>query len=422
MKKIGLVLLSFGLFYSFPALSQYSASSESGADTSSEELNTLVTNLGAFLGYKINGTDIPTPVQELLGYTLNVSKNGQSVLDVFFGSIPINGVYEMFSDNSTYAGFNEYANILFGDKYKNGEGGIAVVEDFDQKDYQNEPVSQSILNLLGTPSTLVCPDTDDTCFSQNKAMFTVAQDVIDDKGFPGSSKYFTYEYSKKFLSQLHVDTLLAPLMYSTSDTKQSTGLPAANQQQEAMDFLRYITASVLPPDTMTQDDYDNLWSQAQETTDGKSTDEINKIKDARKNLMTYLLNLRVYASQFSVPMSNLASIMEKRMPQTVAKADGTSGTTKTSQAFNEFVMATWRLFSPGVSPENQWVELINKASPATTQKEMAIILSEIEYQLYLNRQIQERILLTNTLQVLQGMIANRPNTSPGNGAGSEQNS
>lgn len=41
------------------------------------------------------------------------------------------------------------------------------------------------------------------------------------------------------------------------------------------------------------------------------------------------------------------------------------------------------------------------ASPGTIQKEQLSLLAEINYQLYLNRQMQERILLTNSILLLQ---------------------
>ena len=72
-------------------------------------------------------------------------------------------------------------------------------------------------------------------------------------------------------------------------------------------------------------------------------------------------------------------------------------------------MATWRLYSPTAASGEQWVDKINTASAATTQKEIAIILSEINYQIYLSRQTQERLLLTNSLIALQSAANNQPN-------------
>jgi intracellular multiplication protein IcmX len=74
-------------------------------------------------------------------------------------------------------------------------------------------------------------------------------------------------------------------------------------------------------------------------------------------------------------------------------------------------MATWRLYNPSSSSTGsttQWVDQINTASSATVQKEIAVLLSEINYQMYLTRQQEERLLLTNSLQLIQSMIASKP--------------
>ena len=70
----------------------------------------------------------------------------------------------------------------------------------------------------------------------------------------------------------------------------------------------------------------------------------------------------------------------------------------------------WRLANGGDSTTEQWVQKINTASSATVQKEIAILLSEINYQLYLDRQIQERMLLTNSVSLLQATKASQPNS------------
>jgi intracellular multiplication protein IcmX len=87
--------------------------------------------------------------------------------------------------------------------------------------------------------------------------------------------------------------------------------------------------------------------------------------------------------------------------------------TQTSQALSEFKMATRRLYDPSKSSNdsanpdesNQWVTLINDASSGTVQKEIAILLSEINYQLYLSRQQDERALATLSLMLIQSLSA-----------------
>lgn len=47
--------------------------------------------------------------------------------------------------------------------------------------------------------------------------------------------------------------------------------------------------------------------------------------------------------------------------------------------------------------------MINTASPATVEKEMALLLAEINYQLYQMRQQQEKIILTNSIFLLNNL-------------------
>ena len=92
------------------------------------------------------------------------------------------------------------------------------------------------------------------------------------------------------------------------------------------------------------------------------------------------------------------------MPQ----SQNTAGSQKSSQALTEFTMATHRLFNPDMSANQQWINQINDASSATVQKEMAVLLAEINYQLYLSRQQQERALLTSSAQLIQQTTTFRP--------------
>ena len=97
-------------------------------------------------------------------------------------------------------------------------------------------------------------------------------------------------------------------------------------------------------------------------------------------------------------------MLSKRLPQST----GGSGSAATSQALNEFTMATWRLYNPAGGANTQWLSEINQASPTTVQKEMVTLLAEINYQLYLTRQQQERLLLTNTMLLLLSSRTSAP--------------
>ena len=75
-------------------------------------------------------------------------------------------------------------------------------------------------------------------------------------------------------------------------------------------------------------------------------------------------------------------------------------------------MATWRLFNFGQQNQQQtWKDSINSASEATVQKEIAILLAEINYQMYLSRQQEERVLLTNSMIELLVANMNKPSSN-----------
>ncbi len=427
----GLLLLSLisGVAY---ADDTYTAdpSTPPPADDNSQ-LQQYLKALGDYLGYDLS-QDV-APYAYMLDPTYSIATAGLQILDAFFGAIPVNSSYTPFTSNNTYQAFNDRSNILFTNYNTPNSGDVSVISGLDeptsQSAYQNDPVTQAIFNIVGTPSASVCSSDPVSggiqCLNQNEVMQKVIEDIADSNGNPpGETLYFNSDNISKYISQLNVNTLIAPLMYTNTPkaSNSSTGLPGGNQLQQAATFIRYATAAVIPSTTMSDDDYNSLWSQATQSTDGKTTGEINNINASQNQLANYLVSQRVYAAQSSVAISNLYGILAKRMPQDVpsTSADGKSSSTTTSQAFSEFQSATWRLYNPGESSSNnQWVSLINQSSAATVQKETAILLSEINYQLYLNRQMEERILLTNSLQLIQSLTSNQPNVTPLNDANND---
>ena len=422
MKKIALILLSTSCFFSLPTYGQFSAGKGDGVDKSTDETAQLLTNLSTYFGYNITSPAKPF-ASVLLDYTLKVAGTGNQILNVFFGARPVNPLFlEFFSTNATYDTFDSQANVLFKDTFATAasEDGtstaVSVVKGFDQPDYKLDPTSQAIKNLLIAPDSTVCADDDSSCTSQNKTMYTALKDVVaTDTGYlPAETTYFTNDVVSKYVDQLNANSLVSPLIYdeSTAQTSAKGALPASTQEQFAMNYVRYATNAVVPLDPMIYDNYKSMWTNAHTDTKGLTGDSLKTVTTARHDLMTYLLKTRVYAAQSSLPISNFYQSMAQRMPQTVTKKDSStsaSTSTKTSEAFNQFIMATWRLYSPDTATGSQWVDKINTASAATTQKEIAILLSEINYQLYLGRQTQERILLTNSLLALQSLAMNQPN-------------
>ena len=387
-----------------------------------DETSKLLKRLGAYLGYDLDKD--ASAYEFLLDPSYTVASTGVQILDIFFGSIPVNSNSPQFSSNSTFQSFNDMANSLFTNYHSPNSGDASVISGLDQSSgskggYQNDPVSQSLYNLLGTPGMDTCSSTTNPpCINQVEVTQKVLEDVSDKGTLPGPSVYYNADNISKYVNQLNVNTLLAPLVYTTTPTSADNsgqGLPGANQAQQAIDFVRYATAGVNPMDTMSFNDYYTLWTQANQSTDNKTTAELELINSSKAQLASYLVSMRVYAAQSSVAISNLYGVLSKRMPQTVPSADGKSNTTS-SEALSEFQTATWRLYNPSEkNSDNQWVNLINQSSAATVEKEMAILLSEINYQLYLNRQMEEKNLLTKSLLLVQSLMSNKPNPAPLNG-------
>jgi intracellular multiplication protein IcmX len=231
---------------------------------------------------------------------------------------------------------------------------------------------------------------------------------------PTPYSFFSYDYNQQFLSQLNINTLVAPLLYSTTssttpstssptpNTQQNSGLPAQNQAQLASDFIRYASGAVAPISLPQQNVYNMLYAQA---TNSSNNVPLTQQIASQAVLNNYFAKLRAYAAVLSVPYSNLYYIFSKRMPQNTG---GSTSSSATSQALNEFTMSTWRLYTPQGQASGQWLNQLNTASSATVQKEIATLLAEINYQLYLTRQQEERILLTNTMLLVLGSHSTQP--------------
>ncbi|MDF1758542.1 MAG: hypothetical protein P1U74_09635 [Legionellaceae bacterium] len=415
LRKNGLILLvtmSLSAFADDITPNPYGETPDDGSTSK------YLKNLGTYLGYDLENE--ATPVEAMLDYTLSVISTGQQILNSFFQAIPINVAYKEFASGTAYESFNSQANLLFESYATADSGGVSVSSILDQQTYQGDPVSQSILNLIGTPDWSSCPldsdgNTSSDCLSSDKVMTSVLLDISNEDGYlPGETSYFSYKNNSKFASQLSANNLIAPLAFAEpkeGEGSGTTGLPGANQQQLAQQFIRYVTEEVMPLPTMNSSNYGTLFSLAYPADpSSQPTNTMN----AKVGLASYLLSLRVYAAKSSVAIANLYSILAKRLPQE-SGSGSSSDSSSTSQALNEFKMATWRQYNPSSQSNEQWADKINTSSPATIQKEMAILLSEISYQLYLNRQVQERMLLTQSVMLMQLLSTNKPNVEiPGN--------
>lgn len=380
------------------------------------DTNALIANLGAYLGFDIVTTIQKDPYSALLDSTGSTLAQ-QSALLTLFGAIPVNAISDELSafvpsSVSSASSLNSMSNYTFESANYNSpsssSGSITVNALIDQQDYQNDPINQAVLNILGTPDYSFCMNNDGSAWLTDcKYLYnlSILNNTIGTIPEPGN--FFNYSYNQNIIPQLNSNTLIAPLLY-TNTAKQSsgsstdnastsrdttTGLTASNQMQEAANFIRYATLGVNPLTLPSFQEYNATYLTA---TSIDPTTTLADKTSAQNALSSYITNLRSYAAQASVPISNLYYIFSKRMPQ----QSGTNSTSQTSQALSEFQMATRRIYSANSQQGTQWIDQINTASPATVEKEIAILLSEINYQLYLNRQQEERQLLTSSLMLL----------------------
>ncbi|MDF1646593.1 MAG: type IV secretion protein IcmX [Legionellaceae bacterium] len=401
---------------------------ESSGEEGSETLTEYLQNLGAYLGFDIT-QELKNPVATLLDISGTTLAQQYSFVTLL-GAIPVNAYSEALayfvpSNTDNYSLINDMANYTFqtqpsSSSYDNpstGEqGGISVSALIDQETYQKDPVSQSVLNLLATPQTTFCMNNDVTAWTDCNLLYDskIMANVIGT--IPDPNTFFTFDYNKDIMTQLNSNTLLSPMLYTTTDSSSGTssndsktdnsddgeGLTANNQAQEAENFIRYATRLVTPPPLPKRGEYNALYTDA--IYDGDDANSLFKKQLAQQKISRYLTKLRTFSAQSSVPTANLYSILSKRLPQ----AQSSDNSKQTSQALSEFQMATRRLYDPSKKDSDsskQWIDQINEASTATVQKEIAILLSEINYQMYLSRQQEERTLATLSVMLMQSLIA-----------------
>lgn len=385
------------------------------ANTNTKDLVKYLLNLGSFLGYDLKEDPPKAPYNRLLDPGQSQIKETYA-FNAYLGALPVSAFSQALSyflpgSIPAAQSLNIFANYTFKLQNYNApqgrkQGKVAVSEFMDQQTYQPDPVDQAVLNILSTPDFSYCLNNDESALvsncelkNNNKVMTSILGKI------PNPQEYFTYNYNKNFMSQLNSNVLLAPLMYTTENEGggkegEEKGLTANSQAQEASNFVLYASGLVTPPELPSYKNYSESYSLAT-----SQRDSVEK-RRAQGDLATYFMQLRSYAAKMSVGVSNLYYILSKRLPQNF----GSDTEPQTSQAMSEFNMATWRLFKPQSTnqqgDQQQWINKINTASSASVQKEIAILLAEINYQMYLNRQQQERILLTNSIMLLQN--ANQP--------------
>lgn len=420
------------LYLGFSAL-QSAPTGFPGANPETQKLADYVKHLGNYLGYDLKNypaatqtpPSIESPAAGISEQLLDVKRlelTTQSAAQTYLGALPIttsNNQGTPLVPNSPI--LNQRLNTTFSSFAQGASSGtagtVSVIANIDQKPYQQDPVSQTLLNLLSTPpDPLTCAAISGST-TPNASCLNVQSILGQVIVTPQSTPAFFD--SLQVIPQLNSDTLLSPLLYTSTTTTSSTsspttqtttGLPAQSTAQLAADFIRYASGTIIPLTLPSQPILSNLITAQATLTSSSSTSAAQASAQSTITAFNqYTTGLRIYAAQVSVGLSNLYYLLSKRLPQ--ADSEGKP----TSQALSEYNMATWRLFTLDKDntqkANNQWTEAINTASAATIQKEMVTLLAEINYQLYLTRQQQERLLLTNTTLLLMNAKSTAPTVS-----------
>ena len=431
---MGLVgVLSFGAISSGFADPSASAGAGAGAGAvpSMEQLPQFILNLGLYFGFDLNTPPTPS-LTTTMPDSKSVAETQKMAIDLYLGAILGKSIIDPNSKSPLASILNQEINAIFKSGVFNTPSSstqqpstsISVSKLIDQTPYQSNPIDQTILNTLTTPDYSYCTQVPGGCTTSQDssggtdlasrccanpglAQYQIGSNAI---GYLPSAYEVFDALDSSTLNQLNGNTLIGPLLYTTSQNTETSetsvsfpsttgkGLQAANQLQEAENFIRYATGSVAPSPKTKFETYQTLWAET--VPPGNPTAaQIALAAAAQGTLSSYLASLRVIAAQTSVDVGNLYYILSKRMSQTPGSSTATSSTA-TSQALNEYTMATRRLYDPA-SKNSQWVDQMNTASAATVQKEIAVLLSEISYQMYLTRQQEERLLLTNTVMLFQ---------------------
>ena len=184
----------------------------------------------------------------------------------------------------------------------------------------------------------------------------------------------------------NIQNLLNQFLLSNDPAPQGDGT-----LQNYANLILLLSHPAAADSSFSTDDYTAAYSKAI-GAGGEAPD-----LTAQSVILRFLYQILSNAFYKALPINNLYNSAAMRAP--INTDNGT-----TSRALIEYLMATWRLAPQNSSSggtTSSWVENINKATPETVLKESALLLSEINYQLYLNRQMQEQMLLTESVLILQ---------------------
>ncbi|NDH08125.1 MAG: hypothetical protein EBY16_00615 [Gammaproteobacteria bacterium] len=460
------LILSINLGYGQePTYTEAGQGDETQDSTTSilEKIEDSLLNLGSYLGYDLNTkpSSNTSTTDTLLDGGTNQKSLENTTIQMYFGFINTNLNYPYFIPNSSGYKIAEVFNALCGKVFDSDASftppttraaiDLQYSSNGSDNAFVKNPVSQYLYNMLYITPNDGCIEPNNSPSESKWKDYTYCEGTVlanalgleidndDLKNAKTNSdgeinllstniaklaliNYYPQKNpstnSAELLKQLDSTSFMGPLLYdnakSQTAAKETLGLKNSNQLEAAQNYVRYITGGIMPKAFASFKNLDDIISYVYKS--GNITEQMNYFKPFAK----YILDFRIYASRMSLAVQNVYDSLAYRMnlngnsSSSDTSQDKASG--PTSQALNEYVMASYRLYNPNASKDTAagtssnpsltttaWQDMINTASPATVQKEMALILAEINYQLYQMRQQQEKIILTNSVFLLNNL-------------------
>ena len=455
IKKLLPLILSINFAYAQDAkFQEITAGDGTSASMSAlEKIAEYLLNLGRGLGYDLrsNLSSTSATTDTLLDDGSTQKKLENYTVQMYFSFIGSNLSYPTFlpKDSSSYATvFNALCGTVFGtDSFTPATTSDAIDLQYKSSDnssngFYKYPVSQFLYNMLYITSNDACIGTSGSTSSWNTTYAYCEAPVlaraigldIDNADLQSTkteapintlgqkiaklalSSYFPTsnpsDKSIELIKQLDSTSFIGPLMYDSSSSSSSTAILApstSSQQEAAQNFVRYITAGIKPKVYASYSDLSSSINNIYASTD------INTQINYFKPLASFMLDFRIYAARLSIPVQFIYDFLAKRMASSSnTSSSDSSNTQQSSQALNEYVMASYRLYNPNATDTSTdsstssltttaWQDMINTASPPTVQKESALLLAEINYQLYQLRLLQEKALLINSVSLISSL-------------------
>lgn len=291
----------------------------------------------------------------------------------------------------------------------------------DQPSSANDPTWQTIINFLTTPPTLASCYDFNTCLSLEKMQKNILEKPEKDigttnSGYAGITLPYFMNPNKTGLNPrtkitntndqaLNLNTLLGPLNYNLPYTVPQEGTAASSgasggsgdKKQDlkkmADFFIRFASWQANPPQLPPLQKFRDAAKEA--TKEGAKPEE-------KEPYFNFLTRLNTFVAFASVGISNFNEMYARRIADPNASDPKLKGL---SQAEIEYRMATQRLSDQPADPEKpeqgSWRDAMEKAPPIVVQRAMLYLLAQINYQLYLQRVQDERILATLSAMQLQ---------------------